>query len=103
MGYAGSIGFASNSMAELWGIREGLKVAAALDIAMLIVELDSLVAVTLLQQKTEDVHPLATLIEDYHLANLAEERDIQFVSFDEPPISISSLLLGDVMGAMTSC
>ncbi|KAK9118329.1 hypothetical protein Scep_016422 [Stephania cephalantha] len=62
MGYAGFIGFASNCVAELWVISEGLKVPIALDISRLIVESDSLVVVTLLQQNIEDTHPLATLV-----------------------------------------
>lgn len=51
--------------AEIWGIYIGLKMAADLQLKHLLVESDSAIAINLLNSTDIDLHPLATIINNF--------------------------------------
>ena len=63
-GYARSIGFTSSIMAELWALRDGLRLADHLGIWQLEVELDAMVIVELLNSKKNPNSVYAPLLFD---------------------------------------
>lgn len=63
-GFAALLGVNTNMMAELMAIREGLKIAGTMCFKKLIVESDSMAAVTLLTSSCADTHPLKNIVED---------------------------------------
>ncbi|KAK9100199.1 hypothetical protein Scep_023629 [Stephania cephalantha] len=64
LGFMGKISYASNLVAELWAIREGLQIAWEFGYRHLIVESDSTVALQLLTSQDTNFHPADTLVRD---------------------------------------
>ncbi|GLT56367.1 hypothetical protein SLA2020_294110 [Shorea laevis] len=123
-GFSLGIGYQSSFMAELWGCREGLRMASDLRITHLILEMDSLLVVHMLQSK-KGVDGLAwTLFSDIlHLLNTFSEYRVQHIfregnfaadymaaigqnfshgitMFPEPPDGIDSILHRDALGTL---
>ncbi|GLT93328.1 hypothetical protein SLE2022_111260 [Rubroshorea leprosula] len=60
-GFTVNIGFTSSCLAELWGCREGLKLAHTLQLQHLILEMDSLMAIQLIQTRQVEKGPFSVL------------------------------------------
>ncbi|MBA0880513.1 hypothetical protein Goshw_010403 [Gossypium schwendimanii] len=112
VGFSRKIGRTDSLQAKLWGIREGLKLAISLNIRSLTVELDAMMVVHLLKMPLDDIHLLSTLMRDClllivemgvmqiqhifresnkcvnHLANLAQNSDLDMVVLNSPPASL---------------
>ncbi|KAK9112949.1 hypothetical protein Scep_020468 [Stephania cephalantha] len=124
-GYMGHIGTASSTVAELWAIREGLKLAWQRGFHKILLESDSQPAVQYLMSEIGDSHPLAPLINECldlleldwwvrpqhvlregnraadHLANMGAALDNQdILVLDVPPPSLESILTADVSGVL---
>ncbi|OMO86377.1 reverse transcriptase [Corchorus capsularis] len=63
-GYARNIVHATSVHAELWGLRDGLKLALDKGISLLEVSIDAKVVITLIEKANANLHPLGNLIID---------------------------------------
>ncbi|BBH09066.1 hypothetical protein Prudu_021464 [Prunus dulcis] len=122
-GFAVNLGKGQILEAELWGLFFGLKLAMDKEINNLVVELDSALAVQLIQkQGLSDVHPLAALVAScwelmhkinccsvYHvyrekncvadcLATWSYNLDLGFYIFVDAPAWIGPSLIDDLLG-----
>ncbi|MBA0671719.1 hypothetical protein Goklo_007385 [Gossypium klotzschianum] len=112
VGFSRKIGRTDSLQAKLWGIREGLQLTISLNIRSLTVELDAMMVVHLLKMPLDDIHLLSTLMRDClllivemgvmqiqhifresnkcvnHLANLAQNSDLDMVVLNSPPASL---------------
>ena len=62
-----SIGFTTSLAAELWHLRDGLKLARSLHICKLIIEIDAKIVIDLISAENvaaQDAHPYSALIFD---------------------------------------
>nr|GMD92032.1 reverse transcriptase [Ipomoea batatas] len=122
-GFVTKIGFTNSFAAELWGLREGLRLAKAKGFRRVVMELDSKSVVTLVSGDLEDHGCYSSLVKDCrfllgsfeqiilqhilregnrcadHLANLGQLGEWGTVLLDSPPASIEVLLAADVAGA----
>ncbi|XP_057432959.1 uncharacterized protein LOC130725784 [Lotus japonicus] len=121
-GFSRNLGRSNVFWSELWGIFTILQLALARGIGKVIVESDSLAAVTLVNEGCERTHPYAALVlqiremmlKDWEvicrhtlreanqvadcLANLAHSLDLGTHVLDVPPPSCRNLLFFDVTG-----
>jgi ribonuclease HI len=78
-----SIGTTNSLVAELWGLRDGLKLAHNLHICKLIIEIDAKAVVDLIiadNATSQDSHPYSALIFDYRfLMHTFEEAHLHHV------------------------
>lgn len=112
-------------MAELWGLREGLKLARYKHIDRIIIEMDSEATIKLMVGDTEEEDIQGAIIKDYKifaskferikythtwrevnkcadwLANLGQLGDWGTTILEEPPDGLFQLLYEDARGAMT--
>ncbi|GLU18716.1 hypothetical protein SLE2022_350000 [Rubroshorea leprosula] len=122
MGYTRKIGWSSILVAELWAIRDGLRLAIDRNISHLIVESDFSTAICLLSEDPSESHPFSTLILDcrdmlqqiphvkvVHVvreANMAVDAMAKvghniledFVIFDCIPHSVKYVCIADILG-----
>ncbi|GKV53477.1 hypothetical protein SLEP1_g59999 [Rubroshorea leprosula] len=77
LGFYRNIGYTSSLSAELWALRDGLKLAVDKGFSQLIVETDSMVAKTLIDSAHSDSHSLGVLIDDCR-AMMSQVPSIQF-------------------------
>ncbi|GKU90363.1 hypothetical protein SLEP1_g4364 [Rubroshorea leprosula] len=61
-GFAVNVGLTTSFLAELWGCREGLKLAHSLGIQQLVLEMDSLLAIQLIQNRQVSAGPASMLL-----------------------------------------
>ncbi|GKV26092.1 hypothetical protein SLEP1_g35445 [Rubroshorea leprosula] len=112
-------------MAELWGCREGLKLAASLGVQQLILEMmDSLLAIQLIQTRQVSVGPASVLLTDIFLlidsfshclvqhtlreensaadfmASMGHDLTLGTTFFPTPPRGIHMILQSDSVGTM---
>ncbi|GLT52279.1 hypothetical protein SLA2020_256270 [Shorea laevis] len=123
-GFAINIGPQSSYMAELWGCRTGLQLAADLGISHLVLEMDSLLAVQMIQaRKTGDGRTSVLLSDILHLlssftvctiqhtlregnmaadfmASIGQHLTQGTTFFSDPPEGIGSILHGDSIGTL---
>ncbi|GKV28147.1 hypothetical protein SLEP1_g37234 [Rubroshorea leprosula] len=123
-GFSVNVGITSSFIAELWGCREGLKLAHSLGISHLMLEMDSLLAVQLIHCRQLSVGPASILLNDIHLlldhfhscailhtlgegnkaanymASIGHGSPLGIRYFPTPPASINLILLGDSAGTM---
>lgn len=64
LGYTRHIGYATNSIAEAWAIRDGLQVATQKKFSHILVESDSQTIINLLTNGISDLHILSPIILD---------------------------------------
>lgn len=67
VGFARKIGYASIIQAELWGLRDGLRLAFDKGIQSLQISVDATLVLQLLNSADSDVHPLGNIISDFRL------------------------------------
>ncbi|KAK9098247.1 hypothetical protein Syun_025292 [Stephania yunnanensis] len=65
LGYIGNISFSTNVITELWAIQEGLHLAKQCNYQLIILESDSIFALTFLQINDPESHTAAALLLDY--------------------------------------
>ncbi|GLT67469.1 hypothetical protein SLA2020_397770 [Shorea laevis] len=124
LGYYRNIGFTSSLSAELWALRDGLKLAVQRGFSNLLIETDSKVAKILLDSANSNFHSLGVLIADCRammsqipdlqlnhilreanavadgLAKKGAKSESHFVVLDHCPTDLCYLLLSDCMGTM---
>ncbi|GLU17744.1 hypothetical protein SLE2022_341000 [Rubroshorea leprosula] len=118
-GFVVNVGCASIFIAELWGLREGLKLCKSLGIARVVAEMDSLVAVRSIIEKREpdnlsaailmDIRSLMSEFEECILQHVLREGNVaaDFLAslghssppgrslLDSPPAGLWPILTGD--------
>ncbi|GLU09455.1 hypothetical protein SLE2022_263170 [Rubroshorea leprosula] len=118
-GFAINVGVTSSFLAELWGCREGLKLAHSLGAQNLILEMDSLVAVQFIQSRKIVARPTSVLLVDIFLlldvftpcnvlhtlregnsavdfmASIEHDLPIGTVFYPSPPLGIDLILQDD--------
>ncbi|GLT30109.1 hypothetical protein SLA2020_049290 [Shorea laevis] len=123
-GFAVNVGVSSSFLAELWGCREGLKLAHSLGVQHLILEMDSLVAVQFIQSRKIAAGPASVLLADIFLlldaftscnvlhtlregnfaadfmASIGHDLPIGTAFYPSPPLGIDLILQDDCMGTM---
>ncbi|GKV36559.1 hypothetical protein SLEP1_g44676 [Rubroshorea leprosula] len=123
-GFAINIGPQSSYTAEIWGCHSGLRLALELGISHLVLEMDSLLAVQLIQARKAGNGPASVLLLDiFHLASSFEVCTIQhtlregnsaadfmasvghnlnrgITFFQTPPPGMQSILHGDSIGSL---
>ncbi|GLT82219.1 hypothetical protein SLE2022_006230 [Rubroshorea leprosula] len=123
-GFLVNIGRATSLVAELWGLREGLKLCLSLGISRLIAEMDSSVAVQLILDNGNSGGQGAALVADIKtisgrfssfdlrhtlrdgnaaadfLASLGHAACKGVTFLDSPPVGLQQILFGDRVGAM---
>ncbi|GLT30193.1 hypothetical protein SLA2020_050080 [Shorea laevis] len=123
-GFAMCIGQQSSYMAELWGCREGLRLASCLGITHLILEMDSLMAVQMINARKAVVGLASALFLDiFHLiqtfsecrvqhtlregnsaadrmASIGQHLSLGVTFFDSPPADIHGILSDDDVGTL---
>ncbi|XVF12875.1 hypothetical protein REPUB_Repub08aG0157600 [Reevesia pubescens] len=122
-GFMINIGRTDSLRAELWGVREGLKLAKEMGLRNLTLQTDAAMAVTLLKTEVHlGGHPLGTLLDDCKrlidsftdlqikhvfreankcadkLANIAQGATLGVTVLDVPPVDISQLLNANALG-----
>nr|GMD37695.1 LINE-type retrotransposon LIb DNA [Ipomoea batatas] len=122
-GFITKIGATNSFAAELWGLREGLRLAKTKGFRRVVLEMDSESVVALLNGDLDDHECYSTLIKDCrflldsfeqrrlqhilregnkcadHLANIGQLGEWGTVILDSPPASIEVLLAADAAGA----
>ncbi|GKU87267.1 hypothetical protein SLEP1_g1697 [Rubroshorea leprosula] len=122
-GFTVNIGATSSFIAELWGCREGLRLALSLGIQHLILEMDSLMAVQLIQARKIGNGSFSVLLADIlvlsdaftdclvqhtlregnaaadYMAALGHNSTPGITIFQDPPVGISMIMHGDCVGA----
>nr|GLL45961.1 uncharacterized protein LOC109163410 [Ipomoea trifida] len=122
-GFITKIGSTYSFAAELWGLREGLRLAKTKGFRRVVLEMDSESVVALLNGDLEDHGCYSTLVKDCrflldsfeqrtlqhilregnkcadHLANMGQLGEWGTVILDSPPASIEVLLAADAAGA----
>ncbi|GKV14725.1 hypothetical protein SLEP1_g25551 [Rubroshorea leprosula] len=123
-GFTVNIGFTSSFLAELWGCREGLKLAHSLQLQHLILEMDSLMAIQLIQTRQVEKGPFSVLLTDIlvlldafsncivrhtlcegnsaadFMASLGHKSPLGTTFYQNPPVGINMLMHGDTIGTM---
>ncbi|GLT80127.1 hypothetical protein SLA2020_515820 [Shorea laevis] len=123
-GFTVNIGVTSSFIAELWGCREGLKLAHSLHLQYLILEMDSLMAIHLIQTRQVQRGPYSVLLSDIlvllygfstcivrhtlregnsaadFMASLGHKSSLGATIYPTPPAGISMFLHGDAVGTM---
>ncbi|GLT88451.1 hypothetical protein SLE2022_064770 [Rubroshorea leprosula] len=123
-GFTVNIGFTSSFLAELWGCREGLKLAHSLQLQHLILEMDSLMAIQLIQTRQVEEGPFSVLLTDIlvlldafsncivrhtlrkgnsaadFMASLGHKSPLGTTFYQNPPVGISMLMHGGTIGTM---
>ncbi|GLT44238.1 hypothetical protein SLA2020_181470 [Shorea laevis] len=123
-GFAVNVGITTSFLAKLWGCREGLKLASSLGVQQLILEVDSLLAVQLIQSKKVSVGSTSVLLPDIlllidsfsscwvqhtlregnstadYMATIGHNVALGSVLFPTPPTGISMILQSDCIGIM---
>ncbi|GLT58280.1 hypothetical protein SLA2020_311850 [Shorea laevis] len=123
-GFAINIGPQTSYMAELWGCRTGLQLASDLGISHLVLEMDSLLAVQMIQERRVGGGLASTLLSDiFHLLNSFTICKVQhtlregnsaadFMAsigqnlihgttfYPNPPAGMESILHGDSIGTL---
>ncbi|GLT38077.1 hypothetical protein SLA2020_123470 [Shorea laevis] len=121
-GFAVNIGPQSSYMAELWGCRDGLKLASELGVTHLILEMDSLLAVQTIQARNAGEGSASVLLSNIfhyldsfvactvqhtlregnaatdYMASMGHTYSQGLTLFQSPPPGISCILYGDVIG-----
>ncbi|GKV26433.1 hypothetical protein SLEP1_g35733 [Rubroshorea leprosula] len=124
-GFATNVGITTSFLAELWGCREGLKLAISLGVQQLILEMDSLLAVQQIQSWKVSAGAASVLLNDICLlldsfssclvqhtlregnyaanfmASIGHTVDLGTTLFPTPPMGISTILQSDCTGAMS--
>ncbi|GLT46558.1 hypothetical protein SLA2020_203020 [Shorea laevis] len=122
-GFIVNIGSASVLLAELWGLREGLRLCRALNLTRVVAEMDSLIAVRLINEGRDLENSTTNLLLDIRnlmaefevcnlqhtlregnsaadfLAALGHSSSPGTTILDFPPTGLYSILIGDSMGA----
>ncbi|GKV16390.1 hypothetical protein SLEP1_g27041 [Rubroshorea leprosula] len=122
LGFYRNVGFTSSLSAELWALRDGLKLAVNRGFSHLLVETDSKVAKTLLDSANSAAHSLGVLIDDcrammtqipnLHLNHVLREANTvadglakkgaksesPFVVLDQCPPDLCNVLFSDIIG-----
>ncbi|GLT50394.1 hypothetical protein SLA2020_238810 [Shorea laevis] len=122
-GFTVNIGRASVFMAELWGLREGLRLCKALGLTRVFAELDSLMVVHLINNNREpdnlsaaivlDIKNLTSEFQDCilqhtlregnaaadYLASLGHNSQPGLSILNTPPVGLRHILAGDQLGA----
>ncbi|GKV12720.1 hypothetical protein SLEP1_g23837 [Rubroshorea leprosula] len=122
LGFARNIGHTTSIVAELWAIRDGLKLAVSRGYNGLILETDSRTALTLLHAENCNFHSLAVLISDCRvllrqlpdvqtthiyreansvadcLAKIGTRLNNPFAVFEQCNMNVAMLLLSDTIG-----
>ncbi|GKV04202.1 hypothetical protein SLEP1_g16396 [Rubroshorea leprosula] len=123
IGFTVNIGHASIFIAELWGMRAGLRLCRELGFTRVIAEMDSLMAVRFVNERREPDNLAAALLSDIRdlmaqfescmlqhvlregnaaadfLASLGHTSPPGLSILDSPPTGLRPILLGDQMGA----
>ncbi|XLT87235.1 hypothetical protein HN873_008988 [Arachis hypogaea] len=121
-GFSMNIGVCTITMAEIWGMYVGVKLASELGIRKLVVESDSKCAITLTQKMSPEIHGNSSLIrsikellvkmEDVEvrhiyreanfcadaLAKLGQEHELGIKFWEQPPPCLFHHLLADASG-----
>ncbi|CAL5424318.1 unnamed protein product [Camellia sinensis] len=123
-GYHGYLGNCTSLEAELWGIYRGLTIIMQKGLANIVIETDSQLAMKFIQEGADRSSPYRALIEDTTflvrrcnctiqytpreanvcadaLANLGVNKTEHLVFLDEPPSSIFSFLIADMISAVS--
>ncbi|GKU92594.1 hypothetical protein SLEP1_g6302 [Rubroshorea leprosula] len=119
-----SIGFTTSLSAELWALRNGLRLAVDRGYSNLIVEIDSRITKILLDSANSNFHSLGVLIDDCRammsqipalqinhiyreanaladgLAKKGAKSDSSFVALEQSPSELCNLLFSDCIGTM---
>ncbi|GLU14821.1 hypothetical protein SLE2022_313680 [Rubroshorea leprosula] len=122
-GFIVNIGSASVLLAELWGLREGLRLCRALNLTHVVAEMDSMIAVRLINEGRDLENSTTNLLLDIRnlmaefevctlqhilregnsaadfLAALGHSSSPGTTILDSPPTGLYSILIGDSMGA----
>lgn len=119
-GFYGYLGSCTSLEAELWGIYRGLTIIMQKDLANIQIETDSTQAMELIRDGPTANSPFRALIEDAHfllrrcqcsieaipreantsadaMANLGVNQQEHLIVIEDPPSSISALLVADMM------
>ncbi|GLU24096.1 hypothetical protein SLE2022_400600 [Rubroshorea leprosula] len=123
-GFAVNVGLTTSFLAELWGCREGLKLAHSLGIQQLVLEMDSLLAIQLIQNRQVSAGPASVLLTDIFvlidffssclvqhtlregnlaadfMASMGHELTLGTTPFPTPPVDIHMILQSDHLGTM---
>ncbi|GKV38629.1 hypothetical protein SLEP1_g46518 [Rubroshorea leprosula] len=123
-GFAVNVGLTTSFLAELWGCREGLKLAHSLGIQQLVLEMDSLLAIQLIQNRQVSAGPASVLLTDIFMlidffssclvqhtlregnlaadfmASMGHELTLGTTPFPTPPVDIHMILQSDHIGTM---
>ena len=121
-GFSRHIGVTSSFEAELWGLREGLIFCSNLNIHSLLVELDAKAVVDIFLNPNYQNRVVSPILEDCKhlllrfqqvqllhcfrqanrcadmLARMSIEQDVDFISYNCPPVDIRSFLDEDAVG-----
>nr|GLL25228.1 uncharacterized protein LOC109163410 [Ipomoea trifida] len=124
LGFMSKIGDTNSFAAELWGLREGLRLAKARGFDKVIFELDSEAVINAMRREEDPGKPTSTLIQDFNflrgcmreikfshtlhegntsadrLVNLGQAVDWGASVLDHPPEALENLLLSDAHGAL---
>ena len=121
-GFSRRIGVSNSFVAELWGLRDGLIVCCNLNITSIIVELDAKAIVDIFQNSDYENGVVSPILEDCRqlmgrfqriqfkhcfrqanrcadrLARMAADRNLDFISFESPPVDLVNVLEEDSNG-----
>ncbi|GLT77217.1 hypothetical protein SLA2020_488250 [Shorea laevis] len=123
-GFAVNVGLTTSFLAELWGCREGLKLANSLGIQQLVFEMDSLLAIQLIQNQQVSARPTSGLLTNIFvlidsfsnclvqhtlregnsaaafMASMGHDLALGTKLFPTPPVGIHMILQSDYTGTM---
>ena len=121
-GFSNRIGITSSFAAEVWGLREGLKLCCNLNIHCLEVEMDAKSIVEVLQNTGYVNHVISPILDDCRqlitqfqnvrikhcfrqanqcadgLARMSFSMNVDLLIFDSPPVDVLDAFEGDLMG-----
>ncbi|GKV15304.1 hypothetical protein SLEP1_g26100 [Rubroshorea leprosula] len=125
-GFVINVGIATSFLAKLWGCKEGVKLAVSLGVQQLILEMDSLLAIQLIQARKVSTGAASMLLSDIfflldsftscsvhhtlregnatvdYMASVVHNLELGTTFFPTPPMGISLILQNDCTRTMFS-
>ncbi|KAK9999984.1 hypothetical protein SO802_019587 [Lithocarpus litseifolius] len=121
-GFSRRIGLSNSFVAELWGLRDGLILCCNLNITSIILELDAKTIVDIFQNSDYESNVVSPILDDCRqlicrfqriqfkhcfrqanwcadrLARMATDRNLDFISFESPPVDLVNVMEEDFRG-----
>ncbi|GLT62305.1 hypothetical protein SLA2020_349530 [Shorea laevis] len=123
-GFATNVGLTSSFLAEMWGCREGFKLAISLGVQQLVLELDSLLAIQFIQGRQKSARSASVLLANILLlidsfsiclvqhtlregnsaadfmASMGHDLALGTTFYPTPPVGINMILHSDCIGTV---